>query len=92
MQPLMRMMQGMPPANPTIRARLGRDLGPEGPRQHYLRARLRPGPDLPVAEPFEDQDSARLALLSQADVLMIRPAHDQPRRAGELVECLPLSR
>ncbi|MFN3273691.1 MAG: gephyrin-like molybdotransferase Glp [Paracoccus sp. (in: a-proteobacteria)] len=91
MQPLIRAMQGLAPMQPLLRARLGCDLGPEGPRQHYLRARLDGGCDLPCVTPFGDQDSARLSLLSQADVLMIRPAHDGPRRKGETIDCLPLS-
>lgn len=90
-QPLLAKMQGLDPAaDPPARARLARDLPPEGPRQHYLRARLTPGDDLPRADPFHDQDSARLALLAEADALVIRPAHDGPRKAGDIVEILPL--
>jgi len=89
-QPLLAAMQGLPGTVPTAKARLARDLKPEGPRQHYLRARLAPGPDLPLVDPFEDQDSGRLALLAEADALVIRPANDGPRRAGDIVEILPL--
>ncbi|MFN3524802.1 MAG: molybdopterin molybdotransferase MoeA [Paracoccus sp. (in: a-proteobacteria)] len=92
MQPLIRAMQGLAPTTATIRARLSCDLPPEGPRQHYLRAQLAPGDDLPVVTPFADQDSARLSLLARADVLMIRAAHDPARHAGEMIDCLPLSR
>lgn len=66
------------------------DLGPGGARQHYMRARIDgAGPDARVA-PYEDQDSSRLGLLSGADCLLIRPAGDGPRQAGEVVECLSL--
>ncbi|MFV0300797.1 MAG: gephyrin-like molybdotransferase Glp [Paracoccus sp. (in: a-proteobacteria)] len=90
MQPLIQRMQGLPGGVAIRRARLDRDLGPEGPRQHYLRATLAEGEDLPLITPYGDQDSARLALISQADALMIRPAKDGPRRAGEIVDFIPL--
>ncbi|HHY01249.1 MAG TPA: molybdopterin molybdenumtransferase MoeA, partial [Paracoccus sp.] len=45
-----------------------------------------------VIAPFGDQDSARLALLSRADALLIRPAGDPARRAGELMQYIPLPR
>ena len=90
MQPMLRAMQGLDAGIPLHRARLSADLPPEGDRQHYLRARLTAGPDLPLIAPFEDQDSARLGILSQADALLIRPAHDPARKAGELVDFLHL--
>lgn len=92
MQPLIRHMMGLPHGNALARARLGVDLAPEGNRQHYLRATLSDGDDLPVITPFDDQDSARLSLLSQADALLVRPAHDPARKAGEIADFLPLSR
>lgn len=90
MQPLIRAMQGLPPGPEPLQAVLGRDLNPEGDRQHYLRARLAPGETLPRIEPFPDQDSARLWLLAEADALLIRPAHDPARKAGERISYLPL--
>ncbi|WP_323716948.1 molybdopterin molybdotransferase MoeA [Paracoccus aminovorans] len=89
MQPLIRAMQGLPPGPQLARAVLARDLPPEGDRQHYLRARLAPGEGLPRIDPFTDQDSARLWVLAEADALLMRPAHDPARRAGETVEFLP---
>lgn len=90
MQPLIRAMQGLPAGPEPLQATLARDLPPEGDRQHYLRARLAPGETLPRIEPFGDQDSARLWLLAEADALLIRPAHDPARRAGERMGYLPL--
>lgn len=92
MQPLIRRMLGLPAQSVSRTARLATDLRPEGDRQHYLRARLSSQPDLPGIAPYDDQDSAKLLLLSQADALLIRPAHDPARRAGEVVSYLPLSR
>lgn len=90
MQPLLRAMQGLPPGPEPARARLAADLPPEGNRQHYLRARLAPGDTLPLIAPFAEQDSARLWLLAEADALLVRPAHDPGRAAGEIMEFLPL--
>lgn len=90
MQPLIRAMQGLPPQLPLGRARLARDLPPEGPRMHYLRASLAEGADLPLIDPFADQDSARLSLMSQADALFVRPANDPEKSAGDLVDYIPL--
>lgn len=90
MQPLIRAMLGLPPGPELRQAVLTRDLPPEGDRQHYHRARLSAGDGLPQIDPFPDQDSARLWLLAQADALLVRPAHDPARKAGEQVEFLAL--
>lgn len=92
MQPLLRRMQGLAADPAPIRARLARDLPPEGPRQHYQRARISPGEDLPLIDPWRDQDSARLRLLADSDALLVRPAGDPERKAGEIVTALPLPR
>lgn len=90
MRPLLRAMQGLPPEVWVQEGRLGRDLPPEGDRQHYLRASLsREGADL-VVTPFGDQDSARLGLLAEADALLIRPAADPARKAGDRVQFISL--
>ena len=89
--PMLRALQGLPAAPaPTARAVLAADVGPAGPRVHYMRARLAPGEGLPQITPFAAQDSALLRLLTEADALLIRPLGDGPRRAGEAVDYLPL--
>lgn len=89
--PMLRAMQGLPGAPaPTARAVLAEDVGPAGPRVHYMRARLIPGGGLPQIAPFVSQDSALLRILTEADALLIRPLGDGPRRAGEVVDYLPL--
>ncbi|MDO5606298.1 MAG: molybdopterin molybdotransferase MoeA [Paracoccus sp. (in: a-proteobacteria)] len=89
-RPLLRAMLGLPPENRLREGVLGRDLAAEGDRQHYLRATLSDDRTRPVVTPFGDQDSARLGLLAQADCLILRPAKDPARRAGETVRFLPL--
>lgn len=89
--PMLRAMQGLPAAPAaTARAVLGEDTGPAGPRVHYMRARLTASEGLPVITPFASQDSALLRILTEAKALLIRPLGDGPRRAGEVVEYLPL--
>jgi len=89
--PMLRAMLGMPDPSPQpLRATLGRDVGPTGPRTHYMRAQLSHGSGLPCITPFDRQDSALLGVLSQADALLIRPRDDGPRAAGTEATYLPL--
>ncbi len=89
--PMVRAMQARPDIPPCIRrARLGAPVDANGPRTHYMRARLTQGDDMPVATPFSAQDSALLTILSEADSLLIRPIGDPPRTVGEIVTYLPL--
>lgn len=89
--PMLRALQGLPASAPaTLRAVLAEDVGPAGPRAHYMRARLSPGEGLPLIAPFVAQDSALLRILTESDALLIRPLGDSARKAGEVVTYLPL--
>lgn len=89
--PMIRALLGLPDPQPrTARARLAEAVGPTGPRTHYMRAKLAPGEGLPAIAPFQSQDSALLRILTESDALLIRPAGDGRRAAGEAVEYLPL--
>ncbi len=85
--PLLRAMMGLPkgPA-PRAQALLGADVDGNGPREHYMRARLHGG----TITPFDRQDSSLLSILSDANALLIRPIGDGPRKAGETVDYVPL--
>ncbi len=74
-------------AAPRRQAPLAVDLPENGPREHYMRARM--GTDGRVT-PAGRQDSALLTVLAEADLLMVRPAGQGPVRAGSLVDILPL--
>ncbi|WP_207102041.1 gephyrin-like molybdotransferase Glp [Paracoccus shandongensis] len=89
-QPLIAAMQGLRPAHRLAKARLAVEMRAEGDRQHYLRATLEDGEDLPLIRPFPSQDSARLSLMAQADALLVRPPNDPARRAGDIVNFLSL--
>ncbi|MCU0829047.1 MAG: molybdopterin molybdotransferase MoeA [Tabrizicola sp.] len=86
--PMIRAMLGSPsPAPQTRQARLAVDLPANGPRAHYMRARLAPG-EPPGITPFDRQDSALLSILGQADALLIRPVDAPACRAGDTVDYL----
>jgi len=78
------------PAPRTALARLTTDLPANGPRAHYMRARLSYGGEVPEITAFDRQDSGQLSLLGQADALLIRPVEDGPLARGSLVRYLPL--
>ena len=86
--PMIRAMLGLGRAPaPRSQAPLAVDLPENGPREHYMRARLdRTG----HVKPFDRQDSALLTVLSEADVLMVRPAGQGSLKAGRLVDILRL--
>ena len=88
--PMLRAMLGLAAAPVTRRAVLAEAIGANGPRSHYMRARLSAGPALPRISPFERQDSALLRILTEADALLIRPVDDPARAVGEEVDYLPL--
>jgi molybdopterin molybdotransferase len=91
--PLLRALCGDPDADrdesePAI---LGKALRGNDSRQDYLRATLRPSERrLPVATPFEIQDSSLLRLLAQAQCLVIREPHAKPAAAGDLCRIIRL--
>lgn len=88
LRPVLAALQGLPAAAPArLEMPLGAPLPANGPRAHYMRAERRNG----RVYPFERQDSALLSLLSRADCLAIRPPHDGPRTAGDLISLLPIA-
>ncbi|WP_341861186.1 gephyrin-like molybdotransferase Glp [Gymnodinialimonas sp. 57CJ19] len=91
--PMLHAMMGLPTgARPRMRARLGVDLDANGPREHYMRADVSAGEDLPVITPYGSQDSSLLTVLSGASGLLVRPV-DAPRaRVGDIVEYVPLNK
>ncbi|WP_397542168.1 molybdopterin molybdotransferase MoeA [Roseovarius salis] len=77
---------GQAPA-PRRTAVLAEDLGPNGPREHYMRARLRGDGTISANA---RQDSALLSVLAASDALLVRPPQDPPRHAGECVDYIAL--
>ncbi|MEM0946570.1 MAG: molybdopterin molybdotransferase MoeA [Pseudomonadota bacterium] len=87
--PALRVLLGYPAAPaPRQQAPLAAPVPANGPREHYMRARLGPG----GLTAFERQDSGLIGVLADADALLIRPPHSGARAAGAPVEYLPLTR
>jgi len=87
--PVLRAMQGLARmAAPRHIAPLTAALGPNGPREHYMRAHL--GPE--GLRAFDRQDSSLLTVLADANALLVRPAHDDARPVGTPTEYIPLQR
>jgi len=81
--PVLRAMQGLPAqAAPRLTAALNAPLSQNGPREHYMRAKV----DASGLRAFDRQDSALLGVLSNANALIVRPPHDPPRAVGDLVD------
>lgn len=90
--PAVEALSGMPPSPPqTMTATLTCDLAKNGPREHYMRARVGNEDGAMVCTPFDSQDSSRLSLLSQANALAIRPVDAPPAKAGDLISVMPLT-
>lgn len=89
--PMLRAMLGQRDVlPPVLRARLASPVDANGPRAHYMRARLFDGPQGREVTAYDRQDSSLLTVLSEANALLLRPPHDGPRGTGEVVEVLPL--
>jgi molybdopterin molybdotransferase len=73
------------------RARLLEPLPANGPREHYLRARLDSDDDgRLVARAFEQQDSSLLSIFAVANALVRLAPHNPALAAGALVDVLSL--
>ena len=91
MAPALAVLSGMK-AEPLrmVEAELTVDIGPNGPREHYMRARCERVDGVLRCSPFESQDSSRLALLSRSNALMVRSVSEASRGAGDAVSVILL--
>ncbi|MGV6810692.1 MAG: molybdopterin molybdotransferase MoeA [Brevirhabdus sp.] len=87
--PAIRAMLGLgKAASPRHTATLVNDTGANGPREHYMRAVV--GEDGRITI-LGRQDSSLLSVLSTANALAIRPVGDPARKAGEVLDYLPIA-
>jgi molybdopterin molybdotransferase len=93
LKPILRVMLG---ADPTVRlftARTTTALAANGPREHWMRARLESGPDgVIAATSLTDQDSSLVTVFAEADALLRRRAGAIAVEVGGLVDVLRLER
>jgi molybdopterin molybdotransferase len=71
---------------PTVRARLAVAVDNRGGRQHYIRAAVAPGPDVPVVRPTGEQGSGVLTALVRANGLLVVPDGVEQLPEGALVD------
>lgn len=91
LRPAMDALQGLPAGPlPRLRARLGQDIGPNGPREHFMRARLEETEAGPTVFPFPNQDSSLLSVLAAANALAIHPPGAGAMEKGETIEVIRL--
>ncbi|MBN9489241.1 MAG: molybdopterin molybdotransferase MoeA [Alphaproteobacteria bacterium] len=75
----------------TQPAQLAIDVRANDTREDYVRSRLSRGADgTTIVEPHKVQDSSMLSVLAGSDALLVRPAHDPARKAGETVQIIDL--
>lgn len=90
LRPLIDKLMGRPAPLPGgVSIPVATNLPANGPRQHYIRARLVGSPGDRMADPAASQDSSLSTVLAQCDGLIIRPINDEPVSAGSRVAFLP---
>ena len=92
-KPALDRMLGLPGDLPaTVPARLAVDVKQNDTREDYVRAVLQRAADGTLSvEPHPVQDSSMLSVLAASEALMVRPAHDPARKAGDTVAVIDLS-
>jgi molybdopterin molybdotransferase len=88
--PLIGRMLGREVPFETVDAVLGEPLAANGPREHYMRARLDLGFSPPRVTPFKNQDSGLITALQRADCLVIIPTDAPAQTTGTPVKVLKL--
>ena len=88
LRPLLLALQGARQPHRMETAALAVDLPANGPREHWMRARL--GPE--GVTPFPDQDSSLVTVFAAADALLRRLPGAEAAAAGETVDVLRLDR
>lgn len=88
LRPLVLGLQGATTPYRMTTARLAAPLPANGPREHWMRARLGPG----GVTPFPDQDSSLVTVFAAADALLRRLPGAEAAAVGEVVDVLRLER
>ena len=92
LRPLVNAMLGLEPGPAMETAQLAMPLPPNGPREHWMRAKLVNREGRIVAVPFRDQDSSLISVFAQADALICQPAQCGGLEVGSPVQILRLNR
>ncbi|WP_133254966.1 gephyrin-like molybdotransferase Glp [Phenylobacterium hankyongense] len=92
LKPLVARYLGASPEPATITARLAQDLPANGPREHWMRAKLDHVDGGVSVRPYRDQDSSLVSVFAASDALLRRRSGAAAAAAGDVVEVLPLAR
>ena len=92
LHPLLDAYQGADPTPAAITARLAHDMPANGPREHWMRAKLTYADGVVQVTPYADQDSSLVGIFAASDALMRRMAGAPALAAGAVIEVLPLAR
>jgi len=92
LRPLVNAMLGLDPGPGMEQAELATPLPSNGPREHWMRAKLENRLGMIVASPFRNQDSSLISVFAKADALICQPAQCSGLEAGSLVQILRLNR
>lgn len=93
LRPLLRALQGARPGPSLACAQLASPLKANGPREHWMRARIsNDGRGVVLVHPLSDQDSSLVSVFADADALLRRPAGAGPAAVGDLADILRLDR
>ena len=93
LHPVLRAMQGADPALDLVRARASAAFPANGPREHWMRAKIVTDAEGALsAEAFGNQDSSLVSVFARADALVRRAPGAAALPAGGLVEALLLGR
>ena len=92
LKPVIGTYLGLPTDLTLITAHLTEDLGANGPRENWMRARLAYADGQVRVTPFRDQDSSLVGVFAAADALLRRGRDAPAASAGDVVDVLPLAR
>jgi molybdopterin molybdotransferase len=92
LRPIVNAYQGAATFPVTVTARLQQDLPANGPREHWMRAKLTYAEGGVIVQPYRDQDSSLVSVFAASDALLRRPAGAAAAAAGTVVEVAPLAR
>jgi molybdopterin molybdotransferase len=67
---------------------LAHDIKANGPREHYMRAKLDTVKGTSTCQLFDRQDSSLLSVLALSNILMVRPPNDPTKFAGDSVDII----
>jgi len=92
LRPILSAYQGAAAEPGTVTARLETGLPANGPREHWMRAKLTFAAAGVTVQPYGDQDSSLVSVFAASNALLRRLAGAEAAEAGAVVEVLPLAR